>query len=210
MDTPTDLMILKAHAPRGRHLSALVSRLPIDLSPLFRVMDVLVHRDGQTVVMGRISPEAALFFDREIACRLRFYSEERGMERRGEQRWSWSLVGLCLEKLGPSHFFQILSTHAHAAIVDSRVLFHHLGLRTSRRDRFFSDLLKPEEITHPALRLFTEEALQSQIPFLLGGHTLVSGGLYALAESAWERVREPLKRDMEELQNRTCETNQQL
>ncbi len=210
MDTPADLMILKAHPPRGRHLSALVSRLPIDLSPVFRVMDVLVCRDGQTVVMGRVSPEVALFLDRETACRLRFYIEERGMEVRNEKRGIWSLVGLCLEKLGIPEFFQALSTHADAAIVDSRVLFHHLGLRTSRRDRFFSDLRKPEEITDPAVRLFTEEALRSPIPFLLGGHTLVSGGLYALAASAWERVKEPLKRNVEEIQNRAWETNQRI
>lgn len=202
IDTPTDLMILKAHPPRGRHLSRVVLELPIDASRLFRVMDVLVHRDGQAMVMGRIPPEVALSFDRETACHLTFHIEERGMETRNGDKGIWSLVGLCLEKLGISCFFQALSTHAHTAIVDSRVLFRHLGLRPSRQDRFFSDLLKPDEITDPSVRLFTEAARQSPVPFVLGGHTLVSGGLYALAQSAWERVREPLKRDIEELQTR--------
>jgi len=205
IDTPADLMILKAHPAGGRHLSEVVSRLPIDLSPLSRVMDVLVHRDGQAVVMGRIPPEVALSFDRESACHLRFYIEERGMEARKGKKGIWSLVGLCLEKLGIPCFFQTLSTHAHAAIVDSRVLFYHLGLSPSRQDRFFSDLLKPEEITNPSVRLFTEAARQSPIPFILGGHTLVSGGLYALAESAWNRVENPLKREVEEFQNGTWE-----
>lgn len=210
IDTPADLMMLKVHSPQGRHLSRMVSSLPVDLSPLFRVMDVLVHRDGQAVVMGRIPPEVALFFDRETACHLRFHIEERGMETRKGEKPVWSLVGLCLEKLGTASFFQTLSSHAQAAIVDSRVLFHHLGLRPSRQDRFFSDLLKPDEIADPAVRLFTEAARQSPIPFILGGHTLVSGGLYALAESAWQRAIEPLKRDVEQLQNWTWEESQRV
>jgi len=205
IDTPADLAVLKAHSTGGRHLSAVMSRLPIDLSSLFRVMDVLVHRDGQTVVMGRIPPEVALFFDRETACHLRFYIEERGMETRKGGNGVWSLVGLCLEKSGTPGFFQTLSAHAQAAIVDSRVLFHHLGLRPSRRDRFFSDLLQAQEITDPSVRLFTEQVLESPIPFVVGGHTLVSGGLYALAESAWQRDREPLERDVEHLQYGTWE-----
>ena len=122
------------------------------------------------------------------------------METRKGEKDIWSLVGLCLEGLGTAHFFQILSTHGLTAVIDSRVLFNHLGLCPSRQDRFFSDLFRPEEIRDPSVRLFTEEALQSPIPLVLGGHSLVSGGLYALAESAWKRVRVPLKRDVEELE----------
>ena len=48
--------------------------------------------------MGRIPLDIALHFDRETACHLRFYVEERGMEARKTQDETWSLVGLCLEE----------------------------------------------------------------------------------------------------------------
>jgi hypothetical protein len=207
LDTPTDLMILKAHPPIGCHLSSLVPALPIDPSPLFDLMGVLVDRDRQLVVLGRIPLEVAQFFDRETACHLRLYIEERGMETRGEEKGTWSLVGLCLAEMGIRRFFKTLSAHANAAIVDSRVLFRHLDLRPSRQDRFLSDLLKPEMIADPVIRLVTEEVLGSSIPCVLGGHTLVSGGLYALAVSAWDRLREPLRRNAVELQAREWEEN---
>jgi hypothetical protein len=198
IDTPADLMILKAHPVRGRHLSEMVSRLPIDPSPLLGVMDMLVRRDREVIVAGRIPLEIAASFDRDTACHLRFYVEERGMETRGCHTGSWTLLGVCLEELGIPGFFRTLSTHTDAAILDSRVLFRHLGLRPSRRDRFLSDLFKPEEIADASLRVFTEAAIDSPIPVVFGGHTLVSGGLYAVLESAWQRAGKPVRRGTEE------------
>ena len=202
IDTPADLMTLKVYPARGRHLSETVSRLPIDPSPLLRIMGVLVRRDGEAMITGRVPPEIAASFDEKTACHLRFYVEARGMETRGYQTESWSLLGACVEALGIAGFFQTLSAHTDAAIIDSRVFFRHLGLRPSRRDRFLSDLLRPREITDPSVRVFTEAAVDSPIPVVLGGHTLVSGGLYALVESAWDRVGESVSRDTEELPSR--------
>jgi len=198
IDTPADLMILKVHPPRSPHLSEILSSLSIDVSPVYQLMDVLVRREASVMVMGRVTPEAALFFDKETACHLRFYIEERGLKARKERGngETWSLAGLCLERIGALAFFETLSAHLEGVILDSRVLFHHLELQPLRRDRFFSDLLRPGEITDPSVRRFTEEALESPIPILLGGHTLVSGGLYALAESAWRRAEKPLGQDV--------------
>jgi hypothetical protein len=210
IDTPADLMILRVHLPRGRHLSAAVSRLPIESASVSRVMDVLVDRGRHAVIAGRIPPEVALSFDRETACHLRFYIEARGMEARQQRTGIWSLLGLCLEESGLSRFYQTISNHADAVILDSRVVFSHLGLQPSRQDRFFSDLCRPDEITDPAVRRFTREALRSPIPWILGGHTLVSGGLLALAKSAWKRVQEPPRRDAEDLPNGLWEANQPI
>jgi hypothetical protein len=202
IDTPADLTILKTCTVKGPHLSAALARLPIDVSPVSRVAEVLVRRDGEAVVMGRIPPEAAAFFDRETACHLRVYIEERGMETREKKGDIWSLAGSCIEGLGIRRFFQTISAHASAAIIDSRVLFGHLGLWPSRPDRFFSDLFRPEAIEDPVVREFTREALGSPIPCILGGHTVVSGGLYALVDSA----AVPLKRDVEVLQETSQRT----
>jgi len=121
------------------------------------------------------------------------------METEGCETRSWSLPGAYLKALGIAGFFQSLSAQTDGAIIDSRVLFRHLGLSPSRRDRFLSDLLKPQEITDPAVRSFTETAVDSSIPIVLGGHTLVSGGLYALAESAWQRTDRSVSRDREKI-----------
>ena len=57
----------------------------------------------------------------------------------------------------------------------------------SAADRFYSDLRQPEKISDPWVRRFTEAAIEAPIPVVLGGHSLVSGGLYALVEAAWAR-----------------------
>jgi hypothetical protein len=55
----------------------------------------------------------------------------------------------------------------------------------SREDRFQSDLLAAEAIEDEFLRRFTAAAARAPIPVLLGGHSLVSGGLMALNDAAW-------------------------
>ncbi|HEY8884495.1 MAG TPA: hypothetical protein VIO35_04220, partial [Chloroflexota bacterium] len=64
-------------------------------------------------------------------------------------------------------------------------------LRLSASDRFHSDLLQPEAIVDPVARAFTQAALAAPIPVVLGGHSLVAGGLWVLSDAAWrERDRE--------------------
>jgi hypothetical protein len=80
---------------------------------------------------------------------------------------------------------------ADAALIDTRVLMaHRNGADESRwpppEDRFASDLLQPASIADPWLRAITESAVTSPAdhPILLGGHTLVNGGLRLLAQRA--------------------------
>jgi hypothetical protein len=55
----------------------------------------------------------------------------------------------------------------------------------SAEDRFASDLLLPATIADPWLRALTESATASSgHPILLGGHTLLNGGLRLPAERA--------------------------
>jgi len=75
---------------------------------------------------------------------------------------------------------------ADATFLDSRVILAHLGLEPSRADRFLSDLGRYEEIEDPFLRQLSEGAARAAIPVALGGHSLVSGGLMALIDHAWQ------------------------
>ena len=72
-------------------------------------------------------------------------------------------------------------TAPHVFILSCR----HLGIEPSREDRFQSDLLRPEAISDTWLRRFTAAAAKAPLPVLLGGHSLVSGGLMALNDAAW-------------------------
>ena len=68
------------------------------------------------------------------------------------------------------------------AFIDTRVLFAHFKLKLSAEERFLSDMGRWQEIKNPWLKEFTRAAAESTIPIVLGGHSLVSGGIWVLAE----------------------------
>ena len=187
LDTPTDLAILRVHPACGPRTRTYLEEQDLDTTALTRIMSVMTDTSRQLLVAGRMPSYVWSYIERETACRVRVLSEERGMradgrEDKGEVR---SLVGLYYQQVGPRQFFRDLAQLGDAAIIDSRVLFGHLGLRPSPEDRFYSDLLCPDQIQDRTLREFTEASCDSTIPIVLGGHSVVSGGLWALVEAAW-------------------------
>jgi hypothetical protein len=83
---------------------------------------------------------------------------------------------------------------ADAAVIDTRILMaHRAGAADTMssawppaEDRFASDLLLSMTIADPWLRALTSSATTAPAdhPILLGGHTLVNGGLRLLAQRA--------------------------
>lgn len=188
IDTPTDLLILQAHSGCGQHARAYLDSLALASGSerLRRAMAVLRDVNGELVVAGRVGSHTWQALEAGTSCRVRLFAEERGMaadgrEARGEAR---SLLGLHLERVGIPHFFQELASLGQAALIDSRVLFAHLRRRLSPSDRYLSDLGAVAQIEDPWLREFTQAALEAPIPVVLGGHSLVSGGMLALIEAA--------------------------
>jgi hypothetical protein len=187
IDTPTDLLVLAVHPGVGTHLRRLLDSWNLDVERVTSLARYLTDPTSEVIVSGRVGSHVLAFLETELACRTRVFSEERGMrasgrEERGEVR---SLLGFHLSAVGPRRFFEDLGQLGAAAFIDSRVIFNHLGLNPSASDRFNSDLLRPADIDDPVVRAFTAAALDAPIPVLLGGHSLVSGGLWALAEAAW-------------------------
>jgi hypothetical protein len=84
-------------------------------------------------------------------------------------------------------FFEALGAMAQAIFLDNRVLFAHRRLWPSAADRFYSDLREPARIGDPFVRALTEAAMAAPVPVIMGGHSLVSGGIYVLIEAAWAR-----------------------
>jgi 2-phospho-L-lactate guanylyltransferase (CobY/MobA/RfbA family) len=187
IDTPTDLMVLQIHPLVGPHTLRYIQSLRLDLTRIRQVMRFFTDPLAEVIVAGRVGSQVWAHLETDVACRLRVFSEERGMRASGrEERGEvYSLLGFHLQEVGPARFFQTLAKMGQAALIDSRVLFHHLHLDLSAPDRFYSDLMQPELIVNPVARKFTEAAMLAPIPVVLGGHSLVAGGLWALIDAAW-------------------------
>nr|MBC7244561.1 hypothetical protein [Chloroflexota bacterium] len=189
VDTPTDLMILTAHPGVGMHTRIFLDNLCWDTTHIEQAMQRLVDRNAEILVAGRVSAAVWEYLERETACRVRVLAEERGMrasgrQARGEAR---SILGYYYQQVGPKRFFATLAELGQAVFLDSRVLFAHLGVWPPAGDRYNSDLRRPQYIVDTTIREFTEAAMSAPVPVVLGGHSLVAGGLYALVEAAWAR-----------------------
>lgn len=187
LDTPTDLAVLKYHGVDRPRLGQVLAGTQIDISRLEAAAGWLVEPYAEVIVAGRVGSYVLAHLERETACRTRVFSEERGMqadgrEERGQVR---SVLGFLLEAVGVEAFFERMARLGQAMFLDSRVLFAHLGLRLSRADRFYSDLGDFEAVLDPLARRVTAAAAQAPIPVVMGAHSLVSGGLYAVIDAAW-------------------------
>ena len=186
VDTPTDLSILRLHPDAGRNAKAYLESLELDTSRLERAARLLTDVNAQVVVAGRVGSYVWSQLERGTACRVRMLAEERSMhtDERAGRGEVCTILGFYLEQVGNERFFQALSRMGHAAFIDTRVLFTHLGLDLSTDDRFHSDLGRYQDIVDPVARDLTRAAMEAPIPVILGGHSLVCGGMLALIEIA--------------------------
>ncbi len=191
VDSPADLAILACLSRLRGHLGEYVRGLVLDTAHLEAVLPLLTDPRAEVLVAGRVGGQGGRHLERPPACRVRLYSEERGMRADGREEAGQvrSLLGRELLRLGPEEFFRELAGMCDAILLDSRVLFAHAGWRLTEADRFWSDLLRPDQIEHEGLGRFTRAAAGAPVPVVLGGHSLVSGGLYALVDAAWARHR---------------------
>ena len=189
VDTPVDLFTLASHPGAGPHTRAYLDSLALDLSHLNAAQALMLDREATILVAGRVSSATWSYLERETACSTRVLSEERGMRASGRQARHEvrSLLGYYLEAVGLEAFFETLATMGQALFLDNRVLFAHRGMWPSAADRFHSDLRQPEHVTDPFVRALTEAAIAAPVPVIMGGHSLVAGGMYALVDAAWAR-----------------------
>ncbi len=185
LDTPNDLLVAALHPACGPELRRYVASLPLPEAPVRRVLAELASARGEVLVYGRVAAATWAALE-NLPCQTRVFSEERGMRASGRQArgevYAW--LGSYLQAVGPVAFFQALARCCTAALLDTRVLLAHLGLWPSAADRFCSDLLEPARVADAQVRALTEAALAAPVPLMLGGQSLVSGDLLALAEMA--------------------------
>ncbi len=189
IDTPTDVLLLKA---TGRLPEE--DPLPFEeqavLSSASAVMDTLTDRSGRLWIYGRVNPVTWAWFQNKTACQTAGVIEGRGL--RSHQGFTPDaetdrICGSIFEQAGWNAFFASLGKHASAAILDTRPLLTTLSDMPSTADRFRSDLLRIDRIENPTWKSFTQAAQRASLPVLLGGHNLMSGGLYAIGCACWKR-----------------------
>jgi hypothetical protein len=198
LDTPTDLLIagLQPRPDRserpvrsiGPHLREHIAGLSWEDAHVRQAAKVLVTPAKQVIIAGRVPQSTWAYLESKTQCWIRVFSEERGMRASG--RLSGGLVRSLLadyaDVVGLERFFRDMGELADAMFLDSRVLMAARGSWPSPADRFYSDLRQPDGIADPFLREFTVAALDAPIPVVLGGHSLVSGGLLALIDQVTE------------------------
>ncbi len=193
IDGPSDLAVLALTRQGGPRLQVYLRAQRLDLTRYQRVLPLFTDRQAQILVAGRVGSHAWQYLERETACRVRLFAEERGLEAEGraEERTARSLLGFFIEATGIKRFFAVLPELGDAAFIDTRVLLAHFGIDATREDRFLSDVGAWADIRDPFLRDFTRAAIEAPIPILLGGHSLMSGGLMAFNEHAWRQSETP-------------------
>ncbi len=184
LDTPADLAIVREHPDCPPHLRVACQDALLNRIPLASVLDTLVCDGSRIALIGRVAPQAWAALNEATQCWVRVFAEERGMvasERlaRGEVQ---SLLVRLLNLLGPQGFFDELAAMVDAAIIDSRVLMAAAGHYPAAGERFSSDLYLVEAIADEWVQAFTQAAASASIPVLLGGHSVVGGGLHVMAE----------------------------
>jgi len=189
LDTPIDLLLLKAAGRGGPRLHEFLSRQSFDHSSLQQVSDCLIERTSLVYLVGRVSPITWQAFERQVACRTAGMIEGRGMKAYANRQPP--VLSSLFREDGFAAFFDALENSADAAIIDSRPLLARNGALPSPHERFSSDLYRISELRDPVWIEFTQQVLSCSIPILLGGHSLVSGGLYLLSEICWKERNLP-------------------
>ena len=184
LDTPIDLLLLKKAGLGGPQLHEFLSRQSFDHPSLPQVVEFLTERSALVYLVGRISPVTWQAFEQQVACRTAGMIDGRGMKAYADRQPA--VLSNLFRERGFGDFFNALENSADAAIIDSRPLLACNGVLPSPHERFSSDLFRVSELEDPVWIEFTRQALDCSIPILLGGHSLVSGGLYLLSEICWK------------------------
>ena len=184
LDTPADLLIARRHPGIGPCLRRFLDGLDWEAQQLDQVLATMAREGGSLAVVGRVSASAWASLERATRCWVRVFAEERGMrasgrQGRGEVR---SLLNDYLELVGVEGFFDELAELVDGVLFDNRVILAARKLWPSTFDRFNSDLYRWDRVGEPFLRRFTRAAAEARVPVVLGGHSVVAGGLMALAE----------------------------
>jgi hypothetical protein len=189
IDTPFDLQLLALHPRTPRTLRDYLNALnnDLNLTRLQKAIDVLREPNSRITLIGRVSSWAWQALEAKRFW-TRVFSEERGMvaSRRQTDGQVFSLVADYIEQVGEEKFIRHLAETSDLVLFDTRVYMAHHRIWPSNEERFASDVGQAVAVNDGRLRRLVEAVEAAPIPILLGGHNVVSGGVYGLLEIASE------------------------
>lgn len=207
VDTTLDLALLRL-ATRlpgtvSRRLESSVlgylemARLPgdkaLEIPQLERIGEVIRDRTAELVVAGRVPVSTWQELETETACRVRCLVEERGMRSaRDPDSHPRSVLAALMARSSPADLIEELSRLGDGVVLDTRVLMASVARSSDtvawppEEERFASDFGDHGRIETPWLRELTAAAAGAPVPFLFGGHALVSDGLRLIVAAAWQ------------------------
>ena len=166
---------------------------PLEVPHLEQLGEVLRDRAAELVVAGRVPATTWQELETETACRVRCLVEERGMRSApGAGRPPRSILAAFMARSSPAELVAELATLGDAVVLDTRVLMAAVAGSSDaatwppEEERFASDFGDASRIATPWLRELTEAASGASVPFLFGGHALVSDGLRLIVAAAWQ------------------------
>ena len=166
---------------------------PLEVPLLEAVGAVVRDRAAELVVAGRVPASTWQELETETACRVRCLVEERGMRSaRSAGRPPRSILASFMARSSPAELVDELATLGDAVVMDTRVLMAAVAGSSDaatwppEEERFASDFGDASRVATPWLRELTEAASGASVPFLFGGHALVSDGLRLIVAAAWQ------------------------
>lgn len=166
---------------------------PLEVPHLDQLGEVLRDRAAELVVAGRVPASTWQELETETACRVRCLVEERGMRSaRGLGKPPRSILAALMARSSPAELVAELATLGDAVVLDTRVLMAAVAGSSDavtwppEEERFASDFGDASRVATPWLRELTEAATGASVPFLFGGHALVSDGLRLMVAAAWQ------------------------
>ena len=205
VDTTLDLALLRlaTRLPATRPLDGsirgflemvrLPGNRPLEVPNLERIGEVMRDRGAELLVAGRVPAGTWQELETETACRVRALVEERGMRSaRDPDQPPRSILAALMARTSPAELVAELARLGDAVILDTRVLMAAVARSSDavawppEEERFASDFGDHTRIGTPWLRELTEAAAGASVPFLFGGHALVSDGLRLIMAAAWQ------------------------
>ncbi len=165
---------------------------PLEVPHLERLGEVMRDRGAELVVAGRVPGATFAELETETACRVRALVEERGMRSAARDQRPRSLLAALMRRSSPADLVAELARLGDAVVLDTRVLMAAVAGSADasgwppEEDRFASDFGQHARIGTAWLRELTEAAVAAPVPFLMGGHALVSDGLSIIVAAAWQ------------------------
>ena len=179
IDTHNDFAILSKITNNSGRIGNYISNSIFKNIDLDSFINILSSKSNEIFVYGRINPLNLYLAERNTPCKIRFLSEERGLKVRG--RASASILNSIFQSKNFDTFFDMFENICNACILDTRVIFYLFADKYNQEDAYLSDMQMWKKIKNPFIKSFTKRVSESKVPIILGGHSVVNGGLMALS-----------------------------